>query len=142
MSAAPPSVVLVARRRASGGDSALVDVYQRYFVRMVALLRRRLPGSLRRRIDAADLAQSAWGSFLGGLQCGKLDLGGRETGLSAGEAEPLPEPSPAERLAVEETIQLLQQRLGNETQQEILRLRPDGQEGAAQGPRAGGGAVP
>jgi RNA polymerase sigma factor (sigma-70 family) len=157
MSAAPPSVVLVSKLRASGGEDAVVEVYRRYFLRMVALLRRRLPGPLRPRVDADDLAQSAWGSFLGGLQRGKLDLEGRdslwpllaviavrklqdqmarataqcrdvgrETALAPERAGPSAEPSPAEALAVEETVQMLQQRLGDETQQEILRLRLDG----------------
>jgi RNA polymerase sigma factor (sigma-70 family) len=56
---------------------ALAAAYQRYFLRLIGLLQRRLPAYLCRRVDAADLAQSAWGSLLRGLEADRLDLGGR-----------------------------------------------------------------
>jgi RNA polymerase sigma factor (sigma-70 family) len=56
---------------------ALAAAYQRYFLRLIGLLRRRLPAYLCRRVDATDLAQSAWGSFLRGLDEDRLNLDGR-----------------------------------------------------------------
>ncbi len=58
---------------------ALAVAYQRYLRRMIGLLRRRLPPYLCQRIDPADLAQSAWASFLRGFGEGRLDLEGRDS---------------------------------------------------------------
>jgi RNA polymerase sigma factor (sigma-70 family) len=58
---------------------ALAQAYQRYFGRMIGLLRKRLPVYLCQRADPADLAQSAWVSFLRGLEEDRLDLDGRES---------------------------------------------------------------
>jgi RNA polymerase sigma factor (sigma-70 family) len=76
------SLELVARLRRSDGESrnvALAATYQCYFARLLGLLRLRVPAYLARRQDPEDLAQSAWASFVGGLNAGQLDLEGRET---------------------------------------------------------------
>jgi RNA polymerase sigma factor (sigma-70 family) len=80
----PPSsesIRLIAelQQAADARRQALATAYQRYFLRMIGLLRRRLPAYLCQRVDAADLAQSAWGSFLRGLGEGRLDLDGRDS---------------------------------------------------------------
>src|SRR5579871_3322590 len=57
------SLRLVAQLRQAADPlrrEALAAAYQRYFLRLIALLRRRLPAYLCRRVEAADLAQSAW----------------------------------------------------------------------------------
>src|SRR5207249_1523290 len=80
MSDLQTSQQLLAQLRAGGArDEALVAAYQRYFFRLVVQLRKRLAGPLQHKADAADLAQSAWGSFLEGLNRGNLDLEGRES---------------------------------------------------------------
>jgi RNA polymerase sigma factor (sigma-70 family) len=58
---------------------ALATAYQRYFLRMIGLLRRRLPSYLCQRVEPADLAQSAWASFLRDFAEGQLDLDGRDS---------------------------------------------------------------
>jgi RNA polymerase sigma factor (sigma-70 family) len=58
---------------------ALAAAYQRYFLRMIGLLRRRLPAYLCQRVEPADLAQSAWASFLRDFAEGRLDLEGRDS---------------------------------------------------------------
>jgi RNA polymerase sigma factor (sigma-70 family) len=76
------SVRLVAELHQAADDArrrALADAYQRYFLRMIGLLRRRLPPHLCHRVEPADLAQSAWVSFLRGVDAGRLDLDGRDS---------------------------------------------------------------
>src|SRR5262245_20422678 len=68
--------ILLALRAADARNDALVSAYQRYFFRMVALIRKRLPGYLQNKADPSDLAQSAWGSFIDGLARNELDLDG------------------------------------------------------------------
>jgi RNA polymerase sigma factor (sigma-70 family) len=58
---------------------ALTEAYQRYLLRMIGLLRRRLPPYLCQRTDPADLAQSAWASFLRGFLEDRIDLDGRSS---------------------------------------------------------------
>jgi DNA-directed RNA polymerase specialized sigma24 family protein len=76
----PESIRLVAQLRQAADPlrrEALAAAYQRYSLRLIALLRPRLPAYLCRRVDATDLAQSAWGSFLRGLNEDRLNLDGR-----------------------------------------------------------------
>jgi RNA polymerase sigma factor (sigma-70 family) len=81
MSSSPDSVHLIEKLRQADKlrRQVLSVAYERYFVRMICLLEKRLPDHLRRRVDAADLAQSAWHSFLQGLGEGRLDLDGRDS---------------------------------------------------------------
>ena len=58
---------------------ALAAAYQSYFLRMIGLLRKRLPPHLCQRAGPDDLAQSAWGSFLRGLEEERFDLEGRDS---------------------------------------------------------------
>src|SRR5262249_34993775 len=57
----------------------LAAAYERYFLRMIGLLRRRLPSYLCQRVDAADLAQSAWASFVRVFCEGGVDVDGRDS---------------------------------------------------------------
>jgi RNA polymerase sigma factor (sigma-70 family) len=82
MPPAPESIRLLDQLQQSADPvrrEALGAAYQRYFLRIIGLLRRRLPPYLCQRVEAADLAQSAWGSFLRGLGDGRLDLDGRDS---------------------------------------------------------------
>jgi len=82
MSATPESVRLLAELHRSADApqrQALADAYQRYFGRMIGLLRKRLPAYLCQRADPADLAQSAWVSFLRGFAEDRIDLDNRDS---------------------------------------------------------------
>jgi RNA polymerase sigma factor (sigma-70 family) len=47
----------------SGDSNAAAEIYDRYVARLIGLVRKRLSGKLRRRVDAEDIVQSAYRSF-------------------------------------------------------------------------------
>jgi DNA-directed RNA polymerase specialized sigma24 family protein len=47
----------------SGDSKAAAEIYDRYVARLIGLVRKRLSGKLRRRVDADDIVQSAYRSF-------------------------------------------------------------------------------
>jgi RNA polymerase sigma factor (sigma-70 family) len=82
MSASSESIRLLAELHRSADAprrQALAQAYQRYLGRMIGLLRKRLPAYLCQQADPADLAQSAWVSFLRGFGEDRLNLDGRDS---------------------------------------------------------------
>ncbi len=76
------SIRILADLQQSGDEPrrrALTTAYERYLLRMISLLRKRLPAYLCQRVEPADLAQSAWASFLRGYGEGRLDLDDRNS---------------------------------------------------------------
>ncbi|MCA9189380.1 MAG: sigma-70 family RNA polymerase sigma factor [Pirellulaceae bacterium] len=67
------SIELLARYRQ--GDNAAADaLFERFASRLIALARTRISPKLGRRIDAEDVAQSAFRSFFGAVDEGKFDI--------------------------------------------------------------------
>lgn len=67
------SLRLVERWR-GGDEDAAAQLFDRYMVRLVALVRRRLPGKVAARIDADDVVQSACRSFFVHARDGRYEL--------------------------------------------------------------------
>lgn len=66
---------ILANRLATGDPNSPQAVVDRYVGRLLALVRPRISDRLRRRIDAEDVAQSAFRSFFRRAELGELDLG-------------------------------------------------------------------
>ncbi|HUE74305.1 MAG TPA: ECF-type sigma factor [Pirellulaceae bacterium] len=69
------SSALLANRLASGDPAIPQVVVDRYIGRLLALVRPRISRQLGRRIDAEDVAQSAFRSFFRRAALGELELG-------------------------------------------------------------------
>lgn len=66
-------------RLRTGDDAAATEVFRRYTDRLVALARSRLETSLRGKVDAEDVVQSAYRSFFTRARAGQYDLESWET---------------------------------------------------------------
>jgi RNA polymerase sigma-70 factor (ECF subfamily) len=55
-------------------QQAAAEVFARFSTRLIALARKRLGGTLRRKVDAEDVLQSAYGSFFARAAGGQFDL--------------------------------------------------------------------
>lgn len=75
---ADPSSAELLARCGAGDDAAAAEVFRRYADRLTALARARLSNRLSRRVDAEDVALSAWRSFFAGAAAGRFshDRGG------------------------------------------------------------------
>jgi DNA-directed RNA polymerase specialized sigma24 family protein len=69
------SSVILAGRVASGDPDSPSGVVDRYLARLLALVRPRISAQLGRRLDAEDVAQSAFRSFFRRAALGELELG-------------------------------------------------------------------
>lgn len=69
------SSVFLAGRVAAGDPDSPAAVVDRYLGRLLALVRPRISAQLGRRLDAEDVAQSAFRSFFRRASLGELDLG-------------------------------------------------------------------
>ncbi len=75
------SIQILEKLKASGGQDPTVvaATYDRYFRRMLGLIRKRLGSQFSQYADEDDLAQSAFGSFVKGVGQGKFELDDRES---------------------------------------------------------------
>lgn len=77
------SVELLLRWRDCGDEQAVAEFWHRHHARVTALLRTRVSRKLGRRLDAEDLAQSAFGTFCARVRDGRIliDRGRRPSWL-------------------------------------------------------------
>ncbi len=68
------TLVLLARWRDRGDQSAAEELFQRYVTRLTALARDRISGRLGRRLDAEDVVLSAWRSFFVRVRDGRIEV--------------------------------------------------------------------
>jgi RNA polymerase sigma factor (sigma-70 family) len=75
------SIQLIEQIRNSKGQDpeVLAQAYDRYFVRLMALIRKRMGAQIRTHADEHDIAQSAFGSFVKVVGHGNIDLDDRES---------------------------------------------------------------
>jgi RNA polymerase sigma-70 factor (ECF subfamily) len=68
------TLVLLARWRDRGDESAAEELFQRYVTRLTALARARISRRLGRRLDAEDVVLSAWRSFFVRVRDGRIEV--------------------------------------------------------------------
>jgi RNA polymerase sigma factor (sigma-70 family) len=155
------SIQLIEQIRHTKGQDPdiLAQAYDRYFVRLMALIRKRMGAQIRTHADEHDIAQSAFGSFVKVVGHGNIDLDDRESlwpllalianrkyqdliarystksrdmnRIASAGTEPIEatlgeSEDPLEAAAVNETITLIESRLSDDTQRNVLKLRLEG----------------